>query len=231
MLPGRTPPSPTCACASLGSRSQWPRPVSPRSTTARPPATPPPDRPQEESAGVSAPSCPSSAPPAPGRPTTSRPTPTRSLPSPSPAAAYLCAHPTRPGPHAAAVAGVIPQRISLDDQGEAVAVAVAVAVVTGTLFSGAGTLFSGAGTGFSTVTVRTGGRGGAASSRLPALMRPRSNPTSSPKISPTANVANHTRTALCSPTVILLGLALLLLLLLPIVLSLHPFLDHTCPAT
>jgi hypothetical protein len=49
------------------------------------------------------------------------------------------------------------QRISLDDQGEDVAVAVTVAVV-------AGTVFSGAGTGSSTVTVRAGGRGGAASS-------------------------------------------------------------------
>src|SRR5215210_3221291 len=84
------------------------------------------------------------------------------------------------------------QRISLDDQGEAVAVAVAVtvavAVVTGTVFSGVGTVFSGVGTGSSTVTVRAGGRGGAASSRLPALMRPRKNPTSNPKSSPTANV-------------------------------------------
>jgi hypothetical protein len=116
------------------------------------------------------------------------------------------------------------QRISLDDQGEAVAVA----VVVGTVFSGAGTVFSGARTGFSTVTVRAGGTGGAASSRLPALIRPRRNPTSSPKSSPTANVANHIRTALSSLTVVLPGLALLLLL--PIVLSVHPCLNHTCPA-
>jgi hypothetical protein len=114
------------------------------------------------------------------------------------------------------------QRISLDDQGEAVAVA----VVVGTVFSGAGTVFSGARTGFSTVTVRAGGTGGAASSRLPALIRPRRNPTSSPKSSPTANVANHIRTALSSLTVVLPGLALLL----PIVLSLHPCLNHTCLA-
>jgi hypothetical protein len=121
------------------------------------------------------------------------------------------------------------QRISLDDQGKAVAVAVAVAVVAGTVFSGSGTLFSGAGTGSSTVTVRAGGRGGAASSRLPALMRPRRNPTSNPKSNPTANVANHIRTALCSLTGILPALALLFPLL-PIVLSLHPCLNHTCPA-
>src|SRR5215204_5116432 len=113
---------------------------------------------------------------------------------------------------------------SLDDQGEAVAVA----VVAGTVFSAAGTVFSGAGTGFSTVTVRAGATDGAASSRLPALMRPRRNPTSSPKSSPTANVANHIRTALSSLTVILPGLALLLLL--PMVLSLHPCRPHTCPA-
>ena len=125
------------------------------------------------------------------------------------------------------------QRISFDDQGEAVAVAVAVAVVAGTVFSGAGAVFSGVGTVFSgggavssTVTVRAGGRGGAASSRLPALMRPRRNPTSSPKSSPKANVTNHIRTALSSLTVILPGLALLL----PIVLSLHPCLNHACPA-
>src|SRR5215212_8916461 len=118
------------------------------------------------------------------------------------------------------------QRISLDAQGEAVAVAVA--VVTGTVFSGAGTVFSGAGTGSSTTTVRAGGTGGAASSRLPALMRPRRNPTNSPKSSPTANVANHIRTALSSLTVIPTGLAPLLLL--PIVLSLHPSRTHTCPA-
>ena len=117
------------------------------------------------------------------------------------------------------------QRISLDDQGEAVAVAVA--VVAGTVFSGTRMVFSGAGTGSSTVTVRAGGRGGAASSRLPALMRPRRNPTSSPKSSPTANVANHIRTVLSDLTVILPGLVLLLL---PIVLSLHPCLNHTCPA-
>src|SRR5215217_6133427 len=114
------------------------------------------------------------------------------------------------------------QRISLDDQGEAVAVA------AGTVFSGVGTVFSGAGTGSSTVTVRAGGTGGAACSRLPALMRPRRNPTSSPKSSPTANVANHVRTALSSLRVLLPRLALLLLLLL--VLSLHPCLNHTCPA-
>ena len=109
------------------------------------------------------------------------------------------------------------QRISFDDQGEAVAVAVAVAVVAGTVFSGVGTVFSGAARVSSTVTVRAGGRGGAASSRLPALMRPRRNPTSSPKSSPKANVTNHIRTALSSLTVILPGLALLL----PIVL--YPF--------
>src|SRR5215208_1617260 len=107
------------------------------------------------------------------------------------------------------------QRISFDDQGEAVAVAVA--VVAGTVFSGVGTVFSGAARVSSTVTVRAGGRGGAASSRLPALMRPRRNPTSSPKSSPKANVTNHIRTALSSLTVILPGLALLL----PIVL--YPF--------
>src|SRR5215210_1398105 len=119
------------------------------------------------------------------------------------------------------------KRISLDDQGEAVAVAVAVAVVAGTVFSGAGTVFSGAGTGSSTITVRAGGTDGAASSRLPALTRPRRNPTSSPKSSPTANVANHITTALSSLTVILPGLAPLLLL--SIVLSLHPCLNHTWP--
>ena len=108
MRPGRTPPSPTCACASLGSRSQWPRSRSPRPTTAPPPATPPQDRPREL-AGVSAPSCPCSAPQVPGTPTTSRrPTPTRSPPSPSPAAAYHCAHPTRPDPRAAAAAEGVP---------------------------------------------------------------------------------------------------------------------------
>jgi hypothetical protein len=109
------------------------------------------------------------------------------------------------------------QRISFADQGEAVAVAVAVDVVAGTVFSGVGTVFSGGGAVSSTVTVRAGGRGGAASSRLPALKRPRRNPTSSPKSSPKANVTNHIRTALSSLTVILPGLALLL----PIVL--YPF--------
>ena len=94
--------------------------------------------------------------------------------------------------------------MSLDDQGEAVAVAVAVAVA-----AGAG--FSGAGTGISIVTVRAGGRGGAAPSRSPPL-RPRRNPTTNPKSSPTANVANHIRTALSSLTAILAGLVLLILL-------------------
>jgi len=86
--------------------------------------------------------------------------------------------------------------MSLDDQGEAVAVAAAVV---------AGAVFSGAGTGFSIVTVRAGGRGVAAPSRSPP-MRPRRNPTSNPKSSPTANVANHIRTALSSLTDILPGL-------------------------
>src|SRR4028118_1556872 len=75
------------------------------------------------------------------------------------------------------------QRMSLDDQGEAVAVAEAEAVAVvagavfsgaGTVFSGAGTGFSGAGTGFSIVTVRAGGRGMAAPSRSPP-MRPMRN--------------------------------------------------------
>ena len=108
--------------------------------------------------------------------------------------------------------------MSLDDQGEAVAVAVAVAVVAGAVFSGAGTVFSGAGTGFSgagtglsIVTARAGGRGVAAPSRSPPV-RPRRNPTSNPKSSPTANVANHIRTALSSLTDILPGLVLLILL-------------------
>jgi len=52
------------------------------------------------------------------------------------------------------------QRISLDGQGEAVAVAVA--VVTGTVFSGVGTVFTGGGAGSSTVRARAGGTGGAA---------------------------------------------------------------------
>ena|SRR5215218_1276674 len=63
---------------------------------------------EEEAAWVSAPSCPYSEPPAPGRSTTSRPTPTRSPPSHSPAAAYLCRHPTRPDPRAVAAAEVAP---------------------------------------------------------------------------------------------------------------------------
>ncbi len=105
-----------------------------------------------------------------------------------------------------------PQRFWIDNQGEAVAVAVAVAVVAGTVFSGAGTVFSGAGTGSSTTTVRAGGTDGAAPSVPPALMRPRRNPTSSPKSSPIANVANHITTALSSLTVIPPGLAPLLLL-------------------
>src|SRR5215204_4893735 len=67
------------------------------------------------------------------------------------------------------------RRISLDDQGEAEAEAegVPVAVVSRAVFSGAATVFW---TVFSTVTVRAGGAGGAAPSRLPPPMRPRKNP-------------------------------------------------------
>ena len=95
------------------------------------------------------------------------------------------------------------------------------AVVAGAVFSVAGTVLSGARTVFSTVTVRAGGAGGAASSRLP-LMRPRRNPTSSPKSSPTASVS---RNALAGPAVLLTGLTLLL----PIVLSLHSCRTRTRP--
>ena len=104
--------------------------------------------------------------------------------------------------------------MSLDAQGEAVAVA----VVAGAVFSGAGAVLSGAGMGFSIVTARAGGSGMAAPSRSPP-MRPRRNPTRNPKSSPTANVANHIRTALSSLTAILAGLVLLILL--PI--SCYPF--------
>ena len=92
-------------------------------------------------------------------------------------------------------------------------VAEAVFSGAGTVFSGAGTVLSGTRTVFSTVTVRAGGAGGAASSRLPP-MRPRRNPTSSPKSSPTASVSKN---ALAGPDVLLAGPTLLL----PIVLSLH----------
>jgi hypothetical protein len=114
--------------------------------------------------------------------------------------------------------------IPLDDQGEAVTEAEVVAVVAGTVCSGAATVFSivfsGAGTVFSTITVRAGGAGGAASSRLP-LIRPRRNP----KSNPTASTTSTSRTNLASPAFLLSGLTLLL----PILLSLHSSCrTHTC---
>lgn len=99
------------------------------------------------------------------------------------------------------------QGITLDDQGEAVAIVVS-EVVGMTVFSGAGTVLS---TVFSTVTVRTGG--GEATSWLPP-MRPRSNPISNPTSSPTASARSA---ALAGPGFRLAGRGLLL----PIVL--YPF--------
>jgi|SRR5215216_1142845 len=60
---------------------------------------------------------------------------------------------------------------------------------------GAGTVFS---TVFLTVTVRAGGVGGAACSRLPLPMRPRKNPKSSPRSSPQRALARMPWPALMS---------------------------------
>jgi len=104
----------------------------------------------------------------------------------------------------------------------AVAVAEAVAGVAKTVFSsGAGTVFSsGAGTGFSTVTVRAAGRGEAASSRSPRRSRA---PTRSPISSPTASTI---RSGMASPLSLLTGLTLLL----PTIPSLHSCRTRSCPA-